>query len=114
MLCSGISGILSGFFGIGGPLLALYFLAVTEEKEEYLGTLNGLFTITTLYQLALRIASGILTADCIPFIAVGIAAILLGRIAGSRIVDKTDKNKMRLLIYIFLAIAGILTIWQTM
>ena len=33
VLCGGISGVTAGLFGIGGPLMALYFLAITDSKE---------------------------------------------------------------------------------
>lgn len=109
-LCSAVSGVLGGFFGIGGPFLVLYYLAVTATKEEYLGSINLLFAITTVYQLVMRIATGVLTVPCIPWIAVGIAFVLLGRIIGSRIVDRMNVEKMRKAIYIFLIFAGIMTI----
>lgn len=109
-VCSAVSGALGGMFGIGGPLMTLYFLAVTETKEEYLGTLNGLFTITSVYQLIVRILSGIITIHVVPAILFGTCGILLGRFFGSKIVDKLDAARMKQYIYLFLAFAGIVTI----
>ena len=48
VLCGGISGVTAGLFGIGGPLMALYFLAITNSKEEYTGNLQCMFTCTCL------------------------------------------------------------------
>lgn len=92
--------------------MAGYFLAITDSKEEYLGTINVLFSITTAYQFVVRIASGILTLELLPMVAVGIAAILAGRFLGSRIVDKLDGARMKKIIYAFLAVAGVITILQ--
>lgn len=111
-ICCTMSGVLSGFFGIGGPPLALYYLAVTEGKEEYLGTINGLLALTTVYQVLLRIAVGILTWSSIPYILVGVVGILFGRVVGTKIVDRIDVDKMKKAIYLFLAAAGIITISQ--
>lgn len=99
-----------GLFGIGRPLLVLYFLAVSKSKEEYLGNINGVFAITTLQQLITRISVGILTWEAVPAILVGIVFVLIGRFWGSRVVDKLDVARMKRGIYIFLIIAGILTV----
>ena len=34
-VCAAISGVTSGLFGIGGPLMAIYFVTATQEKEAY-------------------------------------------------------------------------------
>lgn len=108
-VCSAASGALGGFFGIGGPFLVLYFLSETKSKEEYLGSINFLFAITTLYQLFARVAAGILTANMFPLILLGCLSVLLGRVAGSHIVDRMNAERMKTIIYIFLIFAGILT-----
>lgn len=41
--CIVISGMCDGLFGIGGPLMVIYFLAKTSSKEEYLGTIQCFF-----------------------------------------------------------------------
>lgn len=109
-VCSVISGALGGLFGIGGPLLVLYFLAISDTKQEYLGNINGVFAITTLYQMIARIAAGILTLQTIPMIIIGIIGILIGRFWGSKVVDRLDVEKMKKIIYIFLAFAGTITV----
>lgn len=38
-----ISAICDGLFGIGGPLMVLYFLSTTENTHEYLGTIQMFF-----------------------------------------------------------------------
>lgn len=109
-ICSVASGILGGFFGIGGPFLVLYFLAVTDSKEEYLGTINGVFALTTVSQFITRIITGIITVNEIPIIAAGIVGILLGSQLGGRVVSKLDGNKMKKMIYAFLGVAGMITV----
>lgn len=41
--CGALSGICGGLFGISGPPASLFYLAATDTKEEYLGTLNAFF-----------------------------------------------------------------------
>ena len=40
-----LSGIFDGLFGIGGPLMVIYFLALTNSKEAYLGTIQMFFLV---------------------------------------------------------------------
>ena len=40
--CGGISGVTSGLFGIGGPLLSLYFLPASGSKERYTANPRGI------------------------------------------------------------------------
>ena len=108
-LCSSVSGLLSGLFGIGGPTMAMYYLAVTNGKEEYLGTMNMVFAFCMIYQLIARFTAGILTFDMIPILIVGIAGVLVGRIFGSKIVDRIDGEKLKKIVYIFLAVSGVIT-----
>jgi len=109
IVCAGISGITGGLFGIGGPLMVLYFLAISDDKEEYLGTINLVFTITESYSTIVRCYNGIITPDLLPMSMCGFAAVLLGRYFGSKVINRIDTNLMKKFIYLLLAVAGIIT-----
>ncbi len=112
MVCGGLAGICGGLFGISGPPASLYYLAATEAKEEYLGTLNAFFSVTVVFNLVSRAVNGFLTAKLIPYIVVGVAAILAGCGIGSRIVMKIDIAVMRKCVYGLMAFAGIVALAQ--
>lgn len=44
-----ISGFFNGLFGIGGPLMALYFLSLADTTADYLGNLQTFFDRRGLY-----------------------------------------------------------------
>lgn len=71
-VCGLISGVCTGLFGVGGPLMAIYFLAATDRKETYLASLQFLFAVNNLANLAVRVVCGIYTLDLIPLSIVGI------------------------------------------
>jgi len=110
VLCSAFSGIFSGLFGIGGPLMGLYFLSVSETKESYIANLQTIFTVTSLINLLTRVETGIYTAQLIPWTLVGFCGILTGQFIGSAILKKTDLQSLRKYIYLFIGIAGIFTV----
>lgn len=110
-VCGSISGAASGLFGIGGPPMVLYFLALTgNDKYVYLGTLQVFFCITASYTTAIRVMKGIFTWELIPFVLAGTAGILAGKAVGSRIIEKIDTETMKKLVYLFLGFAGVVNI----
>lgn len=110
-VCGGISGAASGLFGIGGPPMVLYFLALTgDDKYVYLGTLQTFFMTTSLYTATVRLANGILTADLLPYVLAGIAGSLTGQRIGSLIIEKINTETMKKLVYLFLGIAGLINV----
>lgn len=113
VIVSTISGISGGLFGIGGPLMAPYFLSTTKSKEEYIGTIQTLFAFSTVIGLGMRIARGIYTASLLPATLFGMAGVLIGRRLGAAILDKIDIAMMMRLIYIMIGLSGVLTVIST-
>jgi len=110
LLCGAVSGVLSGLFGIGGPLMAVYFVASTDSKETYIGSTQVLFALGGTVNFLMRVARGIYTADLIPLTLLGIVAISLGKLLGLRIVERLNPDTMRKLVYLFVGISGLTTI----
>lgn len=108
--CAALAGIIDAFFGIGGPTMVIYFMAVLRDKREYLGTIQLFFTMTNLYGTAVRAFSGQVSADMLFPLAAGSAALLIGACAGGKVVDRIDIEKMKLLVYGFIGFAGIVTL----
>ena len=102
-----VSALCDALFGIGGPLMVLYFLSVTGSKEEYLGTAAAFFLINGVYNSIIRIFSGILTSGQIPYILTGIAAILAGVTLSHKAVDRLDEGMLRNITYLTIGLTGI-------
>lgn len=101
------SGLTEGLFGFGGPLMALYYLARTESNEEYLGTIQGFFTISSVYITLFRAANGITTLSDAPVVALAVAGVVVGSVVAGRIVSRLDKATISRLAYAFIGVAGI-------
>jgi len=109
-VCAMISGITSGLFGIGGPLMAIYFISAIEDKKSYIGTTQFLFAFTNIINLLMRIANGIYTLDLLPATILGFAGITIGKIVGLRILDKINPVRIKKLVYAFVGISGLLSL----
>lgn len=109
-VCAVISGTTSGFFGIGGPLMAIYFISAIDDKKTYIGTLQFLLAFTNTANLFIRIANGIFTIDLLPTVILGISGITIGKLVGLRILDKVNPGRIKKLVYAFVGISGMLSL----
>lgn len=106
-----VSGVCDGLFGIGGPLMVIYYLGQSDSKEEYLGNIQTLFSINLVYGTGLRISNHILGAEHLPCVCVGILCILGGLTAARRMVDRLDGGKIRKVTYGVIGISGVLNMF---
>lgn len=104
------SGITGGLFGIGGPLMAPYFLDITSSKEEYIGTLQAVFACTSFVGFFMRIFRGIYTLSLVPVTILGFVGIFAGRVIGLKILNKVSAPLLSKLVYGVIGLSGVLTI----
>lgn len=102
-----ISGFFNGMFGIGGPLMALYFLTISDSKENYLANLQTFFLLDTFVMTSLRFSTGILTADNLKFVIIGIIGAIMGTLLANRLVTHLNIRLMKIFIYLFIGLSGI-------
>lgn len=122
------AGACSGFFGIGGPLCALYFTAaicgmpdpengvgsapggISEQKARYLASMQFSAAFCNILNLITRISNGIYTADLVPYSLAGIAVIFVSQLLGVRILGRINGAKLKKMIYVFVGISGCITL----
>ncbi len=108
MAAGGVGGVLSGLFSIGGPPVSLYFSSATEEKEDYLATIQAYFVFSNFYVIFLRAHSGFITRDTLIFSAVGLGGMALGTFLASAVFKRMDADMMRKGIYALMAVSGVI------
>jgi len=106
-----VSGACDGLFGIGGPLMVVFFLGQTCSKEEYLGSIQGVFLVNVVYGTIMRMFRHILMPWHLPYIAVGMVCISAGLMAANQVVDHLDGGKIKKITYIAIGISGIMNIF---
>ena len=102
-----ISGICDGLFGIGSPLMVLYFTGKTQSKEEYLGTIQFLFFFSLLINTSLRFFHHLIGWEHLPFIALGVLGILAGLRIAICIVGNVDSATLKKFAYAAIGLSGI-------
>ncbi|WP_089609933.1 sulfite exporter TauE/SafE family protein [Dehalobacterium formicoaceticum] len=109
LICTALNAIVDAFFGIGGPFIAIYLLAITKTKEEYLSTLQAYFMISATYSVIMRIIKQQITPSMIPLIVAGVFALLIGFYLGNKVVNRIDGQTMKKIVYVFIGVVGVIT-----
>ena len=112
IVLGGISGVLNGFFAIGGPPVALYLLPAINDKIPYIATANAYFFLFKIFNLAIRFTNGSLASEHVPFLIVSIVSMVVGSFIGDKIMNKLPMEFMKKLIYIFVGFSGAVIICQ--
>ena len=112
IVLGGISGVLNGFFAIGGPPVALYLLPAINDKIPYIATANAYFFLFKIFNLAIRFTNGSLASEHIPFLIVSIISMVIGSLIGDKIMNRLPMNLMKKLVYIFVGVSGAVIIFQ--
>ena len=112
-VCGALSGTANGLFGIGGPPIAVYYLAVSDSKDAYIGTTQFFFLIVTLYTIAFRYSKGLICEGFWQYSLLGIAAILTGKLVGKKINNRISPETMKKCVYICLFVTGLSTVFQS-
>ena len=106
--CSSLSGMFSGFFGVGGPTMALWMLSAFGERMAYLAALQLLFFTSNTLSTVTRIASGILTWNLIPPALAGMVGIMAGQTLGLKLAPKLKPEWFRRAVYIVVGLSGLI------
>lgn len=112
MLCSGFSGCCAGAFTVGGPMMALYFVAIARDKDTYVANMQFLFAATNLTNLAMRAVRGLYGAQYLPVTAVGVIFVLVGMVIGSALSKRMSGDVARQVVYIGVGVSGLVTLLQ--
>lgn len=112
--CGAFSGMTAAFFAIGGPPMAIYFLAATTSHYSYVAAMQFMFVITTITGILGRIANGLYQVSFLPYAALGTAGMLVGMKLGKCVIDRLDADRMRRLAYLFVGISGLIFLLQSL
>lgn len=114
LLCGAVSGVFAGLFGVGGPLISLYYITITKSRATYIATLQFFFVLSSFTALTTRVLQGYYTLDLLPYTIVGILGIAAGKHLGLMVVEKLDGAKLKKIIYVFVGISGVINVIQNL
>ncbi|MBR5968828.1 MAG: sulfite exporter TauE/SafE family protein [Lachnospiraceae bacterium] len=103
-----VTGFAGGIFNIGGPPMAAYLLSVSDDKNAYSASVQAYFLIAGTVALVSHLTAGTFTADMLPAGSFALAGTFAGMLLGFILFRRLTLPKIKTLLYVFMATAGVL------
>ncbi|HEY8500825.1 MAG TPA: sulfite exporter TauE/SafE family protein [Clostridia bacterium] len=101
------SGLMNGFFNMGGPPIVLYYSTMTEDKNEYSATVQFFFAVMAVFKIIVLILGNGAPVNVFVHVPLAAAGSLVGMFAGIYLFKKLSIDTIKKFIYIIMIIAGI-------
>lgn len=106
------SGLLTGAFGCGGPLMVVYCRNRYRDKDTFRMMQFGAGSIIMTLPCLAYAASGAYTAQGIPYIIVGFVAVAIALRASAAIARRMKTTIFQQLVNVVLLISAVTLMWQ--
>jgi len=106
LLLSG--GVVHGAFATGGPMAVYVTGRVLKDKGAFRSTLSALWLLLNLVLIASYLIEGLLGAESLRLTGILAVPLGLGLLSGDRLHHQVDAQMFRTMVYVLLAIAGVL------
>lgn len=105
-----ISGLMGGLFAMHGPAAVLYFLACSDDKNEYISLTMTYLLLGNIIMFIFRANDGFLTPAVGNAFLYGIVAVCIGTWIGSMVFRHISTDIVKRISYAYIAISGLLSI----
>ena len=112
VVLSSLSGLIMGAFGVGGPLMATFFLEATKGKEEYLGTTQVIGAGILGTDFFMRLFNGMFTVNLLGFTMIGIVFMIIGLLIAKKLVSCMDASNVRKFICLVMIVDGMVMLFH--
>lgn len=106
------SGITTMMANAAGPVMTLYLLAVKLPKLEFVGTSAWFFLLVNVYKVPFSWHLGLINGVSIRFNLVLVPGVVLGLLAGRRLLGLIPQKPFELILLGLAAIASLPLIWS--
>lgn len=101
-----LSGFLQGSIVMGGQPIALFLLSATNDKDEYLGTINWYFVIINIVTVTAKILNHSINMGNINLVGLMMIPTVAAIYLGTKVVKRLTLDNMKMIIYIFMIVVG--------
>lgn len=102
-----ISGFMGGFFNLSGVVMAIYFVNIIDNKEEYYATQAFFIFISDVFGFIIRIILKIMTIDLVWPVIVGAIGTLFGVMIGFKLRKIIKFAALKKIVYIVSGLFGV-------
>jgi uncharacterized membrane protein YfcA len=106
-----LAGVTTMVANAAGPIMALYLLAVSLPKDEFVGTGAWFFLLINCIKVPFSAQLGLITAHTLAFNAILLPLIAAGLLIGRSVVSRVPQLWFDRLILIFAGLAALKLMW---
>lgn len=108
------SGLLTGAFGCGGPLMVVYCRNRYRDKETFRHMQFGAGSIVMTLPCLAYAGAGAYTAAGVPYIIVGFVAVAIAVNVSAKIAQRMDTGVFKKVVNVVLLISAATLLWQAL
>jgi hypothetical protein len=101
------SGVTTMLANAAGPIMSLYFLAVNLDKYEFIGTSAWFFFFVNVFKIPFSTSLGLIGGSSLLLNLILAPAVVLGALAGRRLVKVIPQKLFETLLLIFAGLAAL-------
>lgn len=105
-----LSGVMGGLFGMQGPPAVLYFLQVTDNKEQYTALAQSYFLLGNMMMTCYRIQAGFLSEQVLIAWCWALPGVFIGTYLGNWAFKRLSMPRLRKIVYLYIALSGVLAL----
>jgi len=107
-----LGGIITGLFGIGGPLLAFYCKATSKDYKNFQANLNFIFLISGIVMNIYRFSKGLFKTEFLLPTLIGLLMLVVGEKIATNYTKKVSDKTLDIFTYGLIGISGLIKIIQ--
>lgn len=107
IIAGSVSGFLGGLTNMSGPPMVLYLLQVTDDKDEYNGTLQCFFFVLATFKMIVHLTNGRITSDLLAMLPPILLATTAGSLIGFYIFRKMNMKMVKKAVNIIMIFVGL-------
>lgn len=105
--CLVIGGLVNGAYTVGGPLITVYLLDSTKDKESFRNTIVWVWVImNSILVIPQQIMNGLYTPRLLSLTAITLIPSALGVFVGMKLMKKINREIFLKVVYVLLLIVG--------
>lgn len=102
-----LAGVTTMLANAAGPVMALYLLAVSLPKHEFVGTAAWFFLLINLFKVPFSAQLGLITTPTLAFNALLLPAIAAGLLLGRAVMNRLPQRAFDTIVLVFAVLAAL-------
>jgi uncharacterized protein len=102
-----VSGLIGGLTNLSGPPMVIYYLQVTNDKNEYNGTIQAFFLVSTVFKTIINVSNGLVTSEILAMTPLLLLGTAIGSYFGIKLFRNMNMEMIKVLVNSLMIFVGL-------